>query len=74
MEWFDANDTRDVPLAFERLPEDVVAIEKAQREARLAERNEMDAQRAAAAERGRLERAFNARPVGDTTAGRLNPI
>jgi hypothetical protein len=63
-----------IPLDFERLPPEVVAIEKTQREAYLAERNEMDAQRAAAAERGRLERAFNARPVGDTTAGKLNPL
>jgi hypothetical protein len=70
----DIHDDRAVPLDFERLAPEVVAIEKTQREARLAERNEMDAQGAAAALRGRLERAFNARPVGDTTAGKLNPL
>ena len=51
-----------VPLEFEPLDPEVVEIEQRQRAAWLQQRNEMDAQRAAAAERGRIERAFNARP------------
>lgn len=67
-------DDRDIPLEFEPLPPDVVALEKEQRDALLAQRNARDRQQAEAMARAKLERAFEARPVGDTTAGKLNPL
>lgn len=67
-------DDPSIPLEFEHLPEDVVAIEKTQRETLLAERNKKDAERAELIATYQAERAFEARPVGDTTAGKLNPL
>lgn len=65
-------DPRNDPIEFEPpFTDEALALEIQQRQALLAERNERDQERAAAAERGRLERAFRARPVGPTTAGRL---
>lgn len=66
------HDERKAPIPFESpLTPLEVEAHKLEREDRLAERNKMDAQAAKAAERGRIERAFNARPVGPTTAGKL---
>lgn len=51
-----------VPLEFEPLPPEKVEAAQRSRARLLGKRNAMDKQREAAAERGRIERAFQARP------------
>lgn len=53
-------------------PDEVEAI-RAERELTLRERNRRDQRWAKVAQENAIERAFNARPVGPTTAGKLIP-
>lgn len=65
-------DPRNDPIEFEPpFTDEALALEIKQREALLAARNERDRRLEEAIHAGQLDRAFRARPVGPTTAGKL---